>query len=36
MTVSDPVLKGFALQFPQQPAYSGIVDFSAPIPVDSP
>src|SRR5208282_3755746 len=33
MQVSDPVLKGFALQFPQQPAYSGIVDFSSPIPV---
>jgi opacity protein-like surface antigen len=36
MKVSDPVLKGFALQFPQQPAYSGIVDFSSPIPVDNP
>ena len=27
MSVSDPTLKGFALQFPQQPAYSGIVEF---------
>lgn len=36
MTVSDPVLKGFALHFPEQPAYSGIVNFSSPIPVDSP
>ena len=36
MSVSDPTLKGFALQFPQQPAYSGTVNFTSPIPVDRP
>jgi opacity protein-like surface antigen len=36
MTVTDPTMKGFALNFPQQPAYSGIVNFASPVPVDSP
>ena len=36
MTLTDPTMKGFALQFPQQPAYSGTVDFVSPIPVVSP
>ena len=36
MSVSDPTMKGFALQFPQEPAYSGIVSFASPIPVDKP
>ena len=36
MSVSDPTLTGFALQFPQEPAYSGIVKFSSPIPVVQP
>jgi hypothetical protein len=36
MTLTDPTMKGFALQFPQQPAYSGTVNFASPIPVVSP
>jgi opacity protein-like surface antigen len=36
MTVVDPTMKGFALNFPQQPAYSGMVNFEAPVPVDQP
>lgn len=36
MTVTDPTMKGFALQFPQQPAYSGVVNFASPVPVDNP
>jgi opacity protein-like surface antigen len=36
MTVTDPTMKGFELKFPQQPAYSGVVDFASPVPVDSP
>jgi opacity protein-like surface antigen len=36
MTVTDPTMKGFTLAFPQQPAYSGIVEFSSPVPVDNP
>src|SRR3984957_6857572 len=36
MTLTDPTMKGFALKFPQQPAYSGTVDFASPIPVVTP
>jgi opacity protein-like surface antigen len=36
MTVTDPTMTGFMLTFPQQPAYSGLVKFSSPVPVDSP
>jgi opacity protein-like surface antigen len=36
MVVTDPTMKGFALQFPQQPAYSGVVNFTSPVPVDTP
>jgi opacity protein-like surface antigen len=36
MTVSDPTMTGFALSFPQQPQYSGIVNFTSPVPVDTP
>ncbi len=36
MSVSDPTMTGFRLQFPQQPAYSGVVNFTAPVPVDKP
>ncbi|MGC2398875.1 MAG: acyloxyacyl hydrolase [Acidobacteriaceae bacterium] len=36
MTVIDPTMKGFALNFPQQPAYSGMVNFVSPVPVDKP
>jgi hypothetical protein len=36
MTVTDPTMTGFALKFPQQPAYSGLVMFAAPVPVDTP
>jgi len=36
MRVVDPTMNGFALQFPQQPAYSGVVNFTSPVPVDSP
>jgi opacity protein-like surface antigen len=36
MTVTDPTMKGFALNIPQQPAYSGTVSFVSPIPVISP
>jgi opacity protein-like surface antigen len=36
MRVVDPTMTGFALQFPQQPAYSGIVHFASPVPVDTP
>jgi opacity protein-like surface antigen len=36
MTVTDPTMKGFALEFPQQPAYSGVVNFTSPVPVDNP
>ena len=36
MSVSDPTMKGFSLQFPQQPSYSGVVNFTAPVPVDKP
>jgi hypothetical protein len=32
----DPTEKGFALSFPQQPAYSGIVNFASPVPVNQP
>ncbi len=35
MTVTDPTIKGFSLEFPQQPAYSGVVKFTSPIPVDN-
>jgi opacity protein-like surface antigen len=36
MSVSDPTMKGFTLDFPQQPSYSGIVTFSSAVPVDKP
>ncbi len=36
MQVSDPTMKGFALQFPTQPEYSGIFTFASPVPVDKP
>src|SRR5271155_5995625 len=36
MTVTDQTLKGFTLEFPQQPAYSGLVSFNSAIPVDKP
>jgi hypothetical protein len=36
MTVTDPTMTGFKLNFPQQPAYSGVVSFSSPVPVDQP
>ncbi len=36
MTVTDPTMKGFKLEFPEQPAYSGVVTFTSPIPVDNP
>jgi hypothetical protein len=36
MSVTDPVMKGFNLEFPQQPMYSGVVTFSSPVPVDKP
>ncbi len=36
MTVTDPTMTGFALKFPQQPAYSGVVNFASPVPVDRP
>jgi Lipid A 3-O-deacylase (PagL) len=36
MAVSDPTEKGFTLNFPQQPAYSGMVSFASAVPVDKP
>jgi opacity protein-like surface antigen len=36
MSVTDPTMKGIALNFPQEPTYSGIVSFSSPVPVDNP
>jgi len=36
MRVVDPTMTGFRLQFPQQPAYSGVVSFTSPVPVDQP
>jgi opacity protein-like surface antigen len=36
MIVSDPTMTGFKLEFPQQPAYSGVVSFASPVPVDKP
>jgi opacity protein-like surface antigen len=36
MRVVDPTMTGFALSFPQQPAYSGMVNFASPVPVDKP
>jgi hypothetical protein len=36
MSVTDPTMKGFKLEFPQVPAYSGVVTFTSPIPVDRP
>ncbi len=36
MSVTDPTEKGFLLQFPQQPAYSGMVNFASAVPVDKP
>jgi opacity protein-like surface antigen len=36
MAVSDPTMTGFALRFPQQPQFSGIVNFTSPVPVDNP
>lgn len=36
MTVTDPTMTGFKLEFPEQPAYSGLVKFTSPVPVDNP
>jgi opacity protein-like surface antigen len=36
MRETDPTMKGFSLFFPQQPAYSGVVNFASPVPVDQP
>jgi hypothetical protein len=36
MTVTDPTMTGFKLEFPQQPLYSGVVSFASPVPVDKP
>lgn len=36
MSVTDPTMTGFKLQFPQDPAYSGVVKFTSPVPVDTP
>jgi hypothetical protein len=36
MSITDPTWKGFMLQFPSQPAYSGMVSFSSAVPVDKP
>jgi opacity protein-like surface antigen len=36
MSVTDPTMKGIALRFPQQPAYSGTVNFTSPVPVNTP
>jgi hypothetical protein len=36
MSVTDPTMTGFKLEFPQQPSYSGVVSFTSPVPVDKP
>ena len=36
MSITDPTEKGFILKFPQQPAYSGVIDFTSAVPVDKP
>jgi len=36
MAVSDPTITGLALNFPQQPQFSGNVIFASQVPVDSP
>jgi hypothetical protein len=36
MRETDPTMTGFALSFPQQPAYSGVINFDSPVPVDAP
>jgi hypothetical protein len=36
MSVTDPTMKGISLNFPQQPAYSGSVEFTSAVPVDKP
>ena len=36
MSVTDPTMKGITLRFPQQPAYSGTVQFTSAVPVDHP
>jgi opacity protein-like surface antigen len=36
MSVNDPTMKGFSLQFPQQPAFSGMVMFKSAVPVNQP
>src|ERR1700677_672626 len=36
MSVTDPTMTGFRLEFPQQPSYSGVVSFTSPVPVDQP
>ena len=36
MKVTDPTMSGIALDFPQQPSYSGTVKFTSAIPVDKP
>ena len=35
MRVIDPTMKGFTLAFPEQPAYSGVVNFTSAVPVDN-
>lgn len=36
MSVTDPTMTGFKLEFPEQPSYSGVVSFTSPVPVDKP
>ena len=36
MSFSDPTMKGISLNFPQQPANSGAVQFTSAVPVDKP
>jgi hypothetical protein len=36
MTVTDPTMKAIALNFPLQPAYSSVISFTSPVPVDTP
>ncbi len=36
ISVSDPTMTGVRLQFPQEPLYSGVVNFTSAVPVDKP
>jgi opacity protein-like surface antigen len=36
MSVTDPTMKAIALNFPEQPAYSSVITFTSPVPVNSP